>query len=277
MIKNKEIIQYYQDCDNSYQHWGIHEIYEMHYGYWDKTVKGHSDSLIRMNYFLSEEMRINTKDKILDAGCGVGAASLWLAKQYGNIEIVGINISKMQIDKANSFAKKLRINNRVRFLKRNYLNTGFADESFDIVFAIESVCHTENKNDFIKEAYRILKPDGKLILSDYFLIKNNLSKFEKRIMRLYLNGWTIPNLARKENFFKGLEMSGFKSIKCSDKTVNILPSSKIMFKKGCSGLLFDKIIKRKNKVQYANTITCFFQYVALKMKLWRYLVFYAEK
>jgi len=275
--KREKIIQYYQDCDSSYQHWGMHEIYEMHYGYWDKTVKNHSDSLMRMNHFLSGKMKINSKDKVLDAGCGVGAVSIWLAKQYKDIKITGINISKMQIERANFFAKKLKVDNRINFLERDYLNTGFADESFDVIFAVESVCHTENKDDFIREAYRILKPGGRLVVGDFFLIKNKLNKFEKKIMHLYLDGWAISNLAHKDSFFKNLKLAGFKNVKCLDVTINILLSSKIMFKKGCFGLLVDKIIKHKNKIQYANTITCFFQFIALKMGLWKYLIFYAEK
>lgn len=276
-IKNEEIVKYYQDCDISYQHWGMHEVYEMHYGYWDKNIKNHADSLIKMNHFLSEKMKIKSNDKILDAGCGVGSISFWLAKEYSDIKVVGINISKTQIDKADHFSKKFKLNERMEFLERDYLNTGFADESFDIVFSIESVCHTEDKNNFIKEAYKILKPEGRLVIGDFFSIKSKLNKIEEKIMHLFIDGWAVPNLAQKEAFSGDLKIAGFNNIKCLDITDNILPSSKIMFKKGCFGLLVDKIIKHKNKVQYASTITCFFQFIALKMGLWKYLVFYTEK
>lgn len=277
MNEKEKIIQYYYSCDKSYQHWGEHEIYEMHYGYWDKTIKSHSDSLTKMNQFLSEKMKINSGDKILDAGCGVGAISIWLARHYDNIKITGINISKTQLNKADIFAKKCGVSNKIIFLEKDYLNTTFINESFNTIFAIESVCHTKNKNDFIKEAHRILRYEGKLIVGDFFLTKSILNKLEKKVMHLYLNGWAVPNLSSKEYFIEDLKRAGFKNIECLDKTANIIPSSKIMFKKGCSGLFVDKIIKHRSKVQYANTITCFFQYIALKMGLWKYLVFYAEK
>lgn len=276
-IQNVKIAQHYEDCDNSYKHWGVHEPYEMHYGYWDENVKSHGDSLLRMNQVLGEKMKIKAGDNILDAGCGVGAISIWLAKNYKNIKATGISISKYQVSKAATFAKTHNIDDRTVFLERNFLSTGFVNNSFDIIFSVESFCHAENKLDFIKESYRILKSGGRLIIADYYLTKNKLNFFEKKIMHLFLNGWVVPNIPFKENFLQDIGKAGFKNIEHSDITKNILPSSKIMFKRGCTGLLVDKFIKHKNKVQYANTITCLFQYTALKMKLWNYLIIYAEK
>ncbi len=278
MFKKGEIIQHYDECDISYQHWAEHEIYEMHYGYWDATVKNHGESLTKRNQFLAEKMKISGGDRILDAGCGVGAISIWLAQKYNDAQITGISIAKEQINKAVGFAKKFKIdNNRVNFLERDFLNTSFGNNSFDIIFSIESMCHTENKIDFMKEAYGILKAGGKLVIGDYFLTKNELSNFEKKILHLHLDGWVVPNMVYGEKILNDLKAVGFKNVEYSDITANISPSSKIMFKRGVTGLFVDKIIKHKNKVQYANTITCFFQYITLKMGLWKYLIFYAEK
>ncbi len=273
---NEKIIKYYQDCDDSYQHWSRHEIYDMHYGYWDETVKNHGDSLLKMNQVVSEKMKIKSKDKILDAGCGVGAVSIWLAKRYSDIEVTGINISKMQIDKASSFAKKFGVENRVEFLERDFLNTSFADESFDVVFAIESVCHTEDKKDFIKEAYRILKVGGKLVIIDGFIKKEKLNKLNQYFLNNLLRGWVIPNLAKKSDFQKYLKESGFKNIEFTDITRNILSSSREIFKRGILGWPVYKL-KRKKIMQINHVEGCIFQYLALKSGVWIYGVIYAEK
>lgn len=277
LIGEKEIISHYQNCDVSYQHWGEHEVYEMHYGYWDETVKSHGDSLLKMNQVLGEKMKIKAGDNILDAGCGVGAISIWLAEHYHNVKLTGISISKYHVNKAAAFAKTHGVDDRVVFLERNFLSTGFPNDSFDVIFSVESFCHAENKLDFIRESYRILKSGGKLIIADYYLTKNELNHFEKKIMRLFLNGWAVPDIPSRGNFLQDVGQAGFKNIEHQDITKNISPSSKIMFKRGCSGLLVDRVIKHKNRIQYANTITCFFQYVALKMKLWNYLIISAEK
>src|SRR5919112_1843604 len=49
------------------------------------------------------------------------------------------------------------------FLEASYFDMPFEDNSADVVWAIESVCHAKDKFQFYKEAFRVLKPGGKLI------------------------------------------------------------------------------------------------------------------
>ena len=53
----------------------------IHYGYWDEKVKIISASLLRMNEVMTEARRITATDKVLDAGCGVGGSSIFIAAQ----------------------------------------------------------------------------------------------------------------------------------------------------------------------------------------------------
>src|SRR3989338_3874518 len=66
--------------------------YAMHYGYWEKDTKTLDEALLNTNRFMAKIGKINAKMKILDAGCGVGGSSIWLAKNYG-AEVTGITIS----------------------------------------------------------------------------------------------------------------------------------------------------------------------------------------
>ena len=54
------------------------------------------------------------------------------------------------------------------FQNKDYLYTRLENESFDVVWAMESVIAAEDKIEFLKEAIRILKKDGTLIIGDYF-------------------------------------------------------------------------------------------------------------
>ena len=132
MDQLKKVKEYYKELDKSYQRWGAEEIYNIHYGFWDENTRSHIQSLENMNRALVERLKIKPGDKILDAGCGVGASAIWLAKNY-DVEVVGITISELQCEKANNFAKKDGLSDRVKFHVRDFQNPGFEDNSFNIV------------------------------------------------------------------------------------------------------------------------------------------------
>jgi tocopherol O-methyltransferase len=272
---NKQIAEYYEQTDSSYQHWGEEEIYNIHYGFCDGDTYSHVESLNNMNRVLAKRLNIKAGDKILDAGCGVGASAIWLAQNY-DVEVTGINISAFQCEKANNFAKKLGVSNKVKFYVRDFNKTDFPAETFDIIWSIEGVCHTERKEDFIKEAYRILKNNGKLIVADGFIIKDRLSKLDRYFLDNWIKRWVVPNLAKVNDFKKYLEEVGFKNIEFTNITKKILPSSKEIFKRGILGLPVYKL-KHKSPIKINHVKGCIFQYLALKKGAWIYGIFYAEK
>ncbi len=61
---------------------------------------------------------------------------------------------------------------------QDYTQTSFADETFDHIWALESICCALKKTDFIKEAYRILKKGGGFAIADGFACKRNLTEKE---------------------------------------------------------------------------------------------------
>ena len=277
MNKHEEIIDYYRHCDESYQHWGESEAYDMHYGYWTGDTATHGESLSNMNAIIADQMGIEGCERVLDAGCGVGATCMWIAGQFDAVRLVGLTISPLQARKAGGFARRSSFADRVAFLRGDYLQTPFSGESFDVVYALESSCHAPDKHAFLKEAHRVLRPGGRLVIHDYFQARAPSSLLERKVMKWHLQGWAIPHLAAQDSFAQSLASVGFGKLRWSDRTRSILQSSRIMFRRGCLGLLPDRLLWRRHRVRFANTITCFAQYLSLKMGLWRYLGLVAER
>jgi SAM-dependent methyltransferase len=82
--------------------------------------------------------------------------------------------------------------------------------------------------DFIKEAYRILKPGGRLAVMEAFRLKENLNKEEERLYRKLCNCFHT-DFAHKDNFKSNLLKVGFKNIKFHDKSNNVQKTASINY------------------------------------------------
>ena len=130
--------------------------YAIHHGLWDENTKRHKDALLNANRFLAERASITKDCYVLDAGCGIGGTALWLAREYG-AQVVGITLSEKQARKARMLAQKYQLTDLLSFEVKDYCNTRYPDETFDVVWALESVCYASEKEAFLRESHRILK------------------------------------------------------------------------------------------------------------------------
>ena len=91
----QDIIDYYDKTEISYRlWWDLNHSMGMHFGYSDHKAKTFRESVLRFNEVLAEEAAIGEGDHVLDAGCGVGGSSIYLAENYG-CNVVGATICPM--------------------------------------------------------------------------------------------------------------------------------------------------------------------------------------
>lgn len=279
-FSSKDIAQYYDVSEDHYMYfWDLNKSHSLHYGYWDATTKNFREALANINEVLAQKAHVNAGVHVLDAGCGVGGSTTWLAKNK-QATVVGITLSNKQAKRGNNRIQDLGLGNHARIDVQDYTQTNFPSESFDVVWAIESVCHAQDKNSFIREAYRLLKPGGRLILADFFIDREGNEKDQAEIDR-WAHGWAVPFFEKKDVFFSMLESNGFKWIEMEDCTKNILPSAKRLYYAFFPGWLLSKLYNlfNRNTTEFSkkNVYTAFYQYKTVKKGLWKYYIVCAQK
>ncbi len=277
---DKEVIQKYYDYTVPFYKLFYHgNTNAVHYGFWESSVKNHQEALLNVNKFLAETVGIKSDDAILDAGCGIGGSAIWLAKNY-NVKVVGITISEKQLEEAKNLSLENNVDLATNFYKRDFLKSGFDNESFSVVWAIESVCHADDKKDFLKEAYRLLKNGGRLVVDDGFLLRQPKDKLEEKYYSEFLEGMALPNLALGTEFKKSLEEVGFKNIKIYDKVNETLPSAKKLYKMCLIAYPISWLTGKLHitpSLLTKNNLAGIAQYKIIKSGLAAHSVFYAEK
>lgn len=280
MNNQKNIANYYDQTLNHYQKWwNLNKSMSLHYGIWEDDTHTFVQALANTNKLMAQIANIKSDSRVLDAGCGVGGSAFYLAQNF-NCQVNGITLSEKQLKYAVQKAREFNLQHSVDFQIMDFTQTSFDDNSFDYIWACESVCHTERKSDFIIEAYRLLKPGGRLIMADFFLPSAN-PEDPNQWLKKWSESWGVPHFSSISHFQSKLQESGFVKLEALDYTGKIEKSARRMYYASLAGSLPSEIYNLFHpKVSYyaKNHYKCgYYQYKALKNKLWNYLVLEAEK
>lgn len=278
-IYHKEIKSYYDESLRDYEIvWQLKSSLALHYGFWDENVNSHRQALWNMNYQVVKNAQIKKSDHVLDAGCGVGGTSFFLANNVG-CTVEGISLSNAHIERALEFKKDYDHKDLVKFTCQNFCSTSFPDKSFDVIIGIESVVHAENKHDFLKEAFRLLKPGGRLLISDYFLRPPKDAK-ERAVLKKWANSWAIQDFIYEDIFLTEIKNIGFNAFFLKDISENVYPSIKLMHRSYYPGILISRVSNffgKRTKKQLENSKSGKFQYQLYNNGVWKYKHFLAFK
>jgi MPBQ/MSBQ methyltransferase len=129
------------------------------FGYWGAGARSQREACEALVDRLVEGIAVKG-GRILDVACGVGASTRRLLSSYAPEAITAINISEAQIAEAQKLVPECE------FRQMDATRLDFPGDHFDAVICVEAAFHFDTREEFLREALRVLKPGGSLVLSD---------------------------------------------------------------------------------------------------------------
>ena len=174
--------------------------------------------------------KINEGDVVLDLGSGAGIDSFLAAKKVGEKgKVVGIDMTEDMVNKAKAIAKKHGYTN-VDFRLGDIENLPVENDSVDVVISNCVINLAPNKLKVFKEAYRILKDDGRMYVSDIVLLKE-LNEEQKNDEDLLCG--CVAGALLKQDYINKMKKAGFK--------VKIISEDKGISEKQYGGIALESI------------------------------------
>jgi cyclopropane fatty-acyl-phospholipid synthase-like methyltransferase len=271
-ISLEVVASYYDSHQRQYTRFWSEDA--LHYGFWYATTRTLTDALANTNRFVLDILDINADDVVLDAGCGVAGTAIFIAQTTG-ARVEGITLSQIQLAIARTKIAAAGVSAMVHVSLQDFQRTSFPDATFTKQFSIESICHANDKRDYLSEAYRLMKPGGRLAIVDAFLADRDLSSAELRIYANAIDGWAVPNLLRRSEFESALAVAGFVGIKFYDMQAYVWPSIRRIYR---YGLITTPVNLVRHKLGLTRrNVSALFQKALFERRIATYGVFVAER
>jgi tocopherol O-methyltransferase len=204
-----DVRRHYDDLDVIYREiWGDH----VHHGYWRTGKETQAEAVVALVALVAARLQLSAGQKICDIGCGYGASALYLA-QHHNVAVTGLTIAPAQA----RIAAGLRPSaGRFVCLERDWLANGLPDRSFDHAYAIESSEHMVDKPMFFTEAWRTLRPGGRLAVCAWLAAERPSPLSVRYLLEPICREGRLPGLCNGEEYVDMARQAGFSLVQFSD-------------------------------------------------------------
>lgn len=280
MFSSTDIATYYEQSHPHYvQHWQLQRHQAMHYGLWWPDTQSFGEALMNTHRLLAQWAQIEPVDHVFDAGCGTGGSIRWMLREVG-CQVTGLTLSPRQAELGRQVLAAEPNADQAQVAVGDFTRTDFPSRQFDVVWAIESVCHAPDKAAFLAEAYRLLRPGGRLVLCDFFRSDQSPTVAGARVLRQWLDSWAIDSLSTQRRFVQTAHEVGFTDLHARDLTEAITPSARRLYRRFQLGLPVQKLYEwlgNPTLVQRRSVRSARWQWEALQAGTWRYAMVAGRK
>ncbi len=156
-------------------------------GYW-RDASNMDDASDALAMLVAEAGGMSDIDHVLDCGFGFGDQNMLWARRVGPQRITGLNITQSQVEVARERVEAANLADRIDPRHGSATDMPIDTESVDLVVSLESAFHYRTREDFFREAMRVLRPGGRLVTADILPMPLTGNRRNRRNQRI---GWWV--------------------------------------------------------------------------------------
>jgi len=163
---------------------------------------------------LVEDLNLKPESWVLDVGCGSGGSAFYMARHFG-ANVIGVDLSSHMLGLAQ---KRIRgvfadLKDKVTFMLADVTKLDMPEASFDVIYSRDTMLHIHDKLALYTGLRKLLKPGGKLLITDYCSgDKKHSQEFTDYVAS---RGYDLPTV---HNYGETIRKSGFNNVEAIDYT-----------------------------------------------------------
>ena len=183
----------------------------LNFGLWQDGNPSYVAAAEAMVMTMGELLALRPGSRLLDAAPGRGTQDLALARRFGPLEIDAVDITWKHVQAARVRARGY---DGIRFHHASAVRLPFPEARFTHAMCLEAAHHFDTREQFLREAFRVLGPGGRLAMADFAIVRPPRARWERAVFDSVCAIWSVPraNAISPASYVELLERIGYRDV-----------------------------------------------------------------